>query len=139
MKPHEVNRTLILPPTNPNGKRCSCSVTTKLAPAYDYLMLFRYIVMLMTLAEKPGIHFTAIFRFKRNDWIYYDGMASPTCRPLNDFTAIKQDVGWLVYVDIKMVKEQMKSLKRELDQLRDAIPGKYWKETPRRPQQGDPR
>ena len=66
-------------------------------------------------------------------------MADPTYRSVADLSSIQQHVGWVVYAEIDVVKDQMKSLKRELDQLRDAIPGRYWEVTPRRPQQGDPR
>ena len=67
--------------------------------------------MLMTLAEENGIHFTALFRFQQNDWFHYDGMADPTYRSVADLSSIQQHVGWVVYAEIDVVKDQMKSLK----------------------------
>ena len=85
----------------------------------------------MTLVHEGECHFVALFRFHDNNWIKYDGMKDPTCKEL-DLSSVNRDVAWLVYVDMEYMKENMKSLKREMDQLLDTMPGKYWTETPHR-------
>ena len=40
-------------------------------------------------------------------------MKDPTCKEL-DLSSVNRNVAWLVYVDMEYMKENMKSLKREM-------------------------
>ena len=92
----------------------------------------RYVLVLMTLHMSGGAHFMAMFRFRENEWIFYDGIENSTCKRVSSRKDVLHKIGWLVYVNIRHIGIYMKSMRHEVDQLIDRMPEKFWKKTPQR-------